>query len=76
MESLYAAEITVLGIGNTILSDEGFGVRVVEYLKENYDFPENVAGAQVKNTNIIQLKNKVVQVARDYIAESDKETIK
>ena len=43
MESLYAAEITVLGIGNTILSDEGFGVRVVEYLKENYDFPENVA---------------------------------
>ena len=43
MESLYATEITVLGIGNTILSDEGFGVRVVEYLKENYDFPENVA---------------------------------
>ena len=37
---------------------------------------QNVAGAQVKNTNIIQLKNKVVQVARDYIAESDKETIK
>ena len=43
MESLYAAEITVLGIGNTILSDEGFGVKVVEYLKKNYDFPENVA---------------------------------
>ncbi len=43
MESLYAAEITVLGIGNTILSDEGFGVKVVEYLRENFDFPENVA---------------------------------
>lgn len=43
MQSLYAAEITVLGIGNTILSDEGFGVRVVEYLKKNYDFPESVA---------------------------------
>ena len=42
MESLFAAEITVLGIGNTILSDEGFGVRVVEYLRENYIFPENV----------------------------------
>lgn len=43
MESLYAKEITVLGIGNTILSDEGFGVKVVEHLKKNYDFPENVA---------------------------------
>ena len=43
MESLYAKEITILGIGNTILSDEGFGVKVVEYLKKNFDFPENVA---------------------------------
>ena len=42
MESLYVSEITVLGIGNTILSDEGFGVRVVEYLQKNYTFPENV----------------------------------
>lgn len=33
----------MLGIGNTILSDEGFGVKVVEYLRENYNFPENVA---------------------------------
>ena len=43
MESLYVSEITVLGIGNTILSDEGFGVRVVEYLQKNFTFPENVA---------------------------------
>ena len=42
MKSLYAAEITVLGIGNIILSDEGFGVRVVEFLKKNYEFPANV----------------------------------
>ena len=42
LESLFAAEVTVLGIGNIILSDEGFGVRVVEYLKENYEFPQNV----------------------------------
>ena len=39
---LYSAEITVLGIGNVILQDEGFGVRVVEYLASHYDFPENV----------------------------------
>ena len=42
MESLFVSEITVLGIGNTILSDEGFGVRVVEFLRDNYIFPENV----------------------------------
>ncbi len=42
MESLFVKEITVLGIGNTILSDEGFGVKVVEYLRGNYKFPENV----------------------------------
>ena len=28
MESLFVTENTVLGIGNIILSDEGFGVRV------------------------------------------------
>ena len=43
MESLFAAENTVLGVGNIILSDEGFGVRVVEYLQKNFTFPENVA---------------------------------
>ena len=34
--------ITVLGIGNILLTDEGFGVRVVEKLFEEYEFPENV----------------------------------
>ena len=43
MESLFVSEITVLGIGNTILSDEGFGVKVVEYLKKNFTFPEKVS---------------------------------
>ena len=43
MESLFTAENVVLGIGNIILSDEGFGVRVVEYLEKNFRFPENVS---------------------------------
>ena len=43
MESLFTAENTVLGVGNIILSDEGFGVRVVEYLEKNLTFPENVS---------------------------------
>lgn len=42
MDGLFTAENTVLGIGNIILSDEGFGVRVVEYLQKNFTFPENV----------------------------------
>ena len=42
MVGLFTAENTVLGIGNIILSDEGFGVRVVEYLQKNFTFPENV----------------------------------
>lgn len=33
---------------------------------------QNVAGAQVKNAKILELKNSVVEVARAYIAESDK----
>lgn len=43
IDGLFTNEITVLGIGNIILSDEGFGVRVVEYLQKNYTFPDNVA---------------------------------
>ena len=43
MEGLFVTENTVLGIGNIILSDEGFGVRVVEYLEKNFTFPDNVS---------------------------------
>ncbi|MBC8208174.1 MAG: HyaD/HybD family hydrogenase maturation endopeptidase [Desulfobulbaceae bacterium] len=32
----------ILGIGNLLLSDEGFGVHVVRSLEENYQFPESV----------------------------------
>lgn len=35
--------ITVLGIGNILLTDEGFGVRVIEKLYEEYAVPDNVA---------------------------------
>ena len=36
------AETLVLGLGNILLGDEGVGVRVVEHLLEQYDFPEGV----------------------------------
>ncbi len=33
----------VLGIGNILFSDEGFGVRVIEKLRAAYAFPDNVS---------------------------------
>ena len=38
----FAPEIMVLGIGNTLLSDEGFGVQVVEKMMRRYEFSDNV----------------------------------
>lgn len=35
-------KITVLGIGNIILKDEGFGVHIIEQLQQEYSFPEHV----------------------------------
>lgn len=32
----------ILGIGNFLLSDEGFGVHTVHYLEEHYTFPETI----------------------------------
>ena len=37
-----APAVTILGIGNVILQDEGFGVRALELLRETYDFPPEV----------------------------------
>ncbi|MBP1765835.1 MAG: hydrogenase expression/formation protein [Firmicutes bacterium] len=35
-------KITVLGVGNILLQDEGVGVRVVEEMTRRFAFPENV----------------------------------
>ena len=32
----------ILGIGNLLLSDESFGIHVIEYLETHYAFPETV----------------------------------
>ena len=37
-----APNVLVLGIGNLLWADEGFGVRAVEELHARYEFPENV----------------------------------
>jgi hydrogenase maturation protease len=33
----------ILGVGNILFSDEGFGVRVVEEIERRYSLPENVS---------------------------------
>lgn len=35
-------KITVMGLGNILLTDEGFGVHVIRKLCESYEFPDNV----------------------------------
>ena len=35
-------QILILGIGNILWADEGFGVRCAEELNRQYTFPENV----------------------------------
>ncbi len=34
--------VLVLGVGNILFTDEGIGVRAVEYAREHYEFPDNV----------------------------------
>jgi len=36
-------QILILGIGSILMTDEGFGVRVVERIQEQYDFSENIS---------------------------------
>lgn len=33
--------LCILGVGNTLLTDEGFGVRAMEYLRDKYTWPED-----------------------------------
>ena len=35
--------IVILGVGNILFRDEGVGIRVIEKLQEQFEFPENVS---------------------------------
>ena len=41
-DEIYAADVMILGVGCTLFSDEGFGVRVVEKMEQMYKFPDTV----------------------------------
>lgn len=40
--SAIAPRVLVMGVGNVLLCDEGFGVRAVQYMQDHYSWPENV----------------------------------
>jgi hydrogenase maturation protease len=42
MNEMHDKQITVMGVGNVLLMDEGLGVRAVQELIARYDFPDNV----------------------------------
>lgn len=42
MGNKHPRQILILGIGCILYSDEGFGVRVIEKLRESYEFLQNV----------------------------------
>ena len=37
-----AKSIMVIGVGNVLLTDEGFGIHVIKRMEQMYTFPENV----------------------------------
>ena len=39
---IYGKEILILGCGNTLFGNDGFGPKVIQYLNENYTFPDFV----------------------------------
>jgi hydrogenase maturation protease len=41
-DEIYATDVMILGIGCTLYSDEGFGVRVVEKMEQEFEFPDDV----------------------------------
>lgn len=36
-------KVGILGIGNLLLSDEGFGIHTIHYLEKNYNFPDTIS---------------------------------
>ena len=54
----------ILGVGCTLLSDEGFGVRVIEAIEKRYEFPENVSivDGGVLGTNLLGVISQADQL--------------
>ena len=53
MADFHRVRVLVLGCGNILFGDDGFGPAVIEYLQQNYQLPDDVAlldaGTSVRN---------------------------
>lgn len=41
-DEIYSPDIMILGIGSILFSDDGFGIRVVQRIEKEYEFPDHV----------------------------------
>jgi hydrogenase maturation protease len=41
-DDIYSPEVMILGIGSILYSDDGFGIRVIEQIERDYEFPDEV----------------------------------
>jgi hydrogenase maturation protease len=41
-DDIYSPEVMILGIGSILYSDDGFGIRVIEQIQRDYEFPDDV----------------------------------
>ena len=63
-------EILIAGVGNILFGDDGFGPEVIEFLKNNYDIPDNVcladAGTGIRRIlftiSLSDIKPKVIVI--------------
>lgn len=61
--------ILILGVGNILFTDEGIGVRSLEWLQEHYAFPENVTLVD-GGTLGIGLMDALLQCDRVYVLDA------
>ena len=65
---IYGKEILILGCGNTLFGNDGFGPKVIQYLNENYVFPDYVlsldAGTGIRDYifDLLLMENKPRQI--------------
>ncbi len=43
LRTMDTAHIMIMGVGNLLLTDEGFGIHTIKLLEERYEFPQNVS---------------------------------
>jgi coenzyme F420 hydrogenase subunit delta len=65
---IYGKEVLILGCGNTLFGNDGFGPEVIQHLDKNYRFPDHVlavdAGTGIRDFifDLLLMENKPRQI--------------